>query len=94
MADEAFRVSPKSGVQNGLAMEQQIGGFAVMNHGGGHQAQAGMVVFQVIPAEESLAETACIFDRPEAVREAGAVFEGAELAFRVRIVVGNWSCCA
>ena len=75
MADEPFRVSLKSGIQDGLAMEQQIGGLAQVNHGGGHQAQAGVMVFVVVPAEEGLVKSAGVFDGTEAVREARAVFQ-------------------
>jgi len=38
--------------------------------------------------EEGLAETASVFDGAGAIREAEAVFQGSELAFR-RIVIGN-----
>jgi len=43
----------KDDVQDGLPMDQQIGDFSVMKHGGGHQAQAG-VMFIVVPTKESL----------------------------------------
>jgi hypothetical protein len=79
----------KSGVQDGLALDQEIGGLSQMNHGGGHQAQAGMVVFVVVPAEEELTKTKGVFDEAKAVREARAVFQGAKLTFRIGIVVGN-----
>jgi hypothetical protein len=75
LADEPFRVSLKSGVQHGLAMDQEIGGLAQMNHGGGHQAQARVVVFKVVPAEEGLAKTTGVFDGAEAVREARRYFK-------------------
>ena len=39
--------------------------------------------------KEGLAEPASIFDGAEAIREARAVFQGAELTFRIRIVVGD-----
>ena len=81
--------SLKSGVQDGLALDQKIGGLSQMNHGGGHQAQTRVVVFVVIPAEEGLAKAASVFDGAEAVRKARAVFQGSELAFRIRIIVGN-----
>ena len=43
----------------------------------------------VVPAEEGLAKPTSVFDRAEAIREAGSVFQGTELTFRIRIVVGN-----
>ena len=60
-----------------------------MNRGGGHQAEAGMMVFIVVPAEEGLAKPAGVFDGAEAVREAGALFQGTELTFRIGVVVGD-----
>ncbi len=60
-----------------------------MDHGGCHQGQAGVVVLVVVPAEEGLAETTGIFDGAKAIRKVWAVFQGAELAFRIGIVVGD-----
>ncbi|SPE23403.1 hypothetical protein SBA2_1230004 [Acidobacteriia bacterium SbA2] len=82
-------MSLKSDVQDGLALVQEFGGLPQMNHGGGHQAQAGVVVVVVVPAEEGLAKPTGVFDGAEAVREARAVFEGPKLAFRIRIVIGD-----
>jgi len=39
-----------------------------------------VVVLVVVPLEEGLAETASVFDGTEAIWEARAVFQGAELA--------------
>lgn len=82
-------MSLKSGVQDGLTLDQEIGGLSQKNHGGGHQAQTGVVVLVVVPAEEGLAKPTGVFDGAEAVREARAIFQGGELTFRIRIVVGN-----
>ena len=82
-------MSLKSSIQNGLALDQEVGGLSQMNHGGGHQAQAGVMVFKVVPAEERLAKATRVFDGAEAVRETTAVFQGAKLTFRIRVVVGN-----
>ena len=68
-------------------MGQDAGGLAVVDHGGSHQTESGMMMLVVVPGKEGLAEPASIFDGTEAVGEARAVFEGAELAFRIRIVV-------
>ncbi len=59
-----------------------------MDHGRG-QAQTRVVVRVVVPLKEGLAKVARIFDGAEAIRETRAVFKGAELAFRIRIVVGD-----
>ena len=83
------RDGPEGGVQDHLAMRQDVRGLTVMDHGGRHQAKAGVVVLMVVPLEEGLAEAASVFDGAEAIRETRAVFQGAKLAFRIRIVVGD-----
>ena len=70
-------------------MRQDVRGLAVMDHGRCHQAETGMVVLLVVPTNEGLAEAASVFDGAEAVRETRAVFQSAELTFRIRIVVGD-----
>jgi hypothetical protein len=67
-------MSPKSAVQDGLPVGQQVVGFSMMNHGGGHQAQARVVMFIVVPMKESLTKTTSVFDGAEAIWEARAVF--------------------
>src|SRR5208283_4387614 len=48
-----------------------------------------MAVLFVVPLEKLLAEGAAVLDAAEAVRKLRAVLHGAELAFRIRVVVGN-----
>src|ERR1035441_1941641 len=43
----------------------------------------------VVPLEKLLAEGTAVLDAAEPIRELRTVLHGAELAFRVRIVVGN-----
>jgi hypothetical protein len=64
-------------------------GVAEMNHGGRQQADARMAVLVVVPLEKVLAEGAAVLDAAEMIRELGTILHGAELAFRVRSVVGN-----
>ena len=66
----------------------ELRGQAVMDHGGSHHADSGVAMLVVVPGEEGLAESAAVLNAAEAIRELGAVFHGAELAFRIRIVVG------
>jgi hypothetical protein len=40
-----------------LPAEQEVGGLPQMNHGGGQQAQAGVVMFKVVPAEVRTGKT-------------------------------------
>ena len=82
-------MSAESGVQDHLAMGQDVSGLAVVDRGRRHQAKTRVVVLMVVPLEKGLAETTSIFDGTEAVGKARAVFQGAELALRIRIVVGN-----
>ena len=73
-------------------MRQDVSGLTVVDHGGRHQAKAGvvvLVVLVVIPLEEGLAEAASVFDGTEAIRETRPVFQSAEVAFRIRIVIGD-----
>lgn len=77
----------EGGIQDDLAMRQDVSCLAVVNHGRSHQTKTRMVVLVLVPLEEGLTEAAGIFDGAEAIREAWAVFQGAELAFRIGIVV-------
>src|SRR5665213_904304 len=79
----------ESGIEDDLAMRQDVSGLTMVDHSGRHQAQTGVVVLVVVPLEEGLAEATRVFDGPEAVRETRAVFQGAELAFRIWIVIGD-----
>src|ERR1041385_2427907 len=48
-----------------------------------------MTVLLVVPLEELLAEGATVLDAAEAVWEVGPVLQGSELAFGIRVVVGD-----
>jgi len=60
-----------------------------MNHGRREKAQSGMAVFVVIPGEELLGERTSILQRAETFRETGPVLQSSEVAFRIRVVVGD-----
>jgi hypothetical protein len=66
-----------------------VRGATVVQHGGGQQGDARMVVLVVVPGEESSAEAQGVVVASEAVRELGTVLHGLELAFRKGIVVGD-----
>ena len=68
-------------------MRQDVRSLAVVDHGRRHQPKYGMMVLVVVPLKEGLAEPASIFDGAETIRKTRAVFQGAELTFRIRIVV-------
>lgn len=81
LPNEALGMGAESGIQDDLTMGQDVSGLTVVDHGGGHQAQAGMVVLMVVPLKEGLAKTAGVFDGAEAIRKTRPVFKGAELTF-------------
>ena len=89
MPDEALGMSRVGGVQRHLTMSQDLSRVAVVDHGRRHQAKTRVMMLVVVPLEKGLAKPARVFDRTETIRETRPVFQGAELAFRVRIVVGD-----
>ena len=60
-----------------------------MHHGRGHHADSGMTMLVVVPSKEGLAESTGILNRTETIWKFGTVLHGAELAFRIRIIVGS-----
>ena len=64
-------------------------GSTVVDIGRGQQPNPGVMVGEVVPAEEVLAERAGVLDRTEPVGELGPVLEGLELALAVGGVVRN-----
>ena len=62
-------------------------GLTEVNHRGSEQADPGMTMLLVVPVEELLAEGAAVLDAAESVRELRAIFHGAQLAFRIRVVI-------
>jgi hypothetical protein len=82
-------MSAESGIEHGLTLGDNLGGLAVVDHGGREQAEPGVVMIVVVPEKEGLAEAARVFDRAEALRKVRPVFQRTELAFRIRVVVGD-----
>ena len=80
-ADEAFRMSPESGVKNDLTLSQDGGGLAEVDRGRTQHADAGVAMFVVVPGEETLAMSAAVLDAAEAVRKIRAVLESPKLTF-------------
>jgi len=70
-------------------MRQDVSGLAMMDHSWCHQTQTRVVMLVLVPLKEGLAETTGVLDGAEAIRETGTVFQSSELAFRVRIVIGD-----
>ena len=82
------------GIENGLALFENERSLVVVDHSRGEQAQPGVAVFFVVPAEKSLRKSTTIMNAPETSRELRPIFHGAELAFRIRIVVGDMRAAA
>ena len=59
----------------------------IMHHLGGKHADAGMTMLRVVPAKEWLAKGSGILQAAEPLREVGAVLEGFELCFGIRIII-------
>jgi hypothetical protein len=63
-------------------------GAAVVHVGGGEQRDPAVVVLEVVPAEEALAERAGVLDRAEPVGKGRVVLERLELALGVGLSSG------
>jgi hypothetical protein len=79
--DEAFGVLVVGGGQDPGAAGLDGCGCAVVDVGGGVQAQARVAVRRVVPGEELVAVRPGGLDGGEAGGEAGPVFQGLELRF-------------
>ena len=88
LADEAFGVGVVGGVQDAGAPGLDGFGLAVVDVGGGVQPEAAVAVVVVVPAEKVLAVRPGGLDRREPRGERRPVFQGLELRFGVRVVVG------
>jgi len=84
---EAFGVASKGGVENLLPVLDDLPDHVVMQHLRSEQGDPAVVMLVVVPGKELLAKGTCVLDGAEPFRELGAVLEGFELAFRVRVVV-------
>ena len=92
--DEAFGMDAIGGIENGLALLEDERGLVVVDHGRSEQAQPGVAVFLVVPAKKSLRKSPTVLNAAETIRKLRPIFHGAELAFRIGIVVGDVGGCA
>ena len=81
--DEAVRMGKVCGVRDGLAMSQDAWRLTVMQGRKSEEADAGVVVLFVVPAEQFDGKSTGVLERAEAGWEARSILQGAELAFRV-----------
>jgi len=77
------------GIEDYLAIVQDGLGFPKVDHSRGEKSDTGMTMLVVVPVEKLLTEGAAVLNAAEAIRKLGTVLQSAELAFRVRVVVGN-----
>jgi len=88
-ADEPFEMLLEGCGQHARALGECLGGEPRGDHVRGQQGDAAVIVFVVLPVEESLAIGAGVFQRAEPVRELGPVPQGLDLAFREWVVIGS-----
>src|SRR5665213_1912444 len=82
-------MSAVGGVENGTTPFDRFRSQTIMNHSRRKKAQSGMAMLFVIPGEELLGKGTGILERPETLRKPGPVFQSPEVAFRIRVVVGD-----
>jgi hypothetical protein len=82
-------MSAVSRIQNGTALFDGGWRKAIVNYLRGEQPEPGMAMLLVVPAEELLREGAGVLQRAEAFRKPWPVFQRPELAFRIRVIVGD-----
>ena len=76
-------------VEDLLAAGLDGAGSAVVDGLGGVQADSGVAVLGVVVGKEQVAELACLAEAGEFPGECGAAFQGLEMCFGVRVVVGD-----
>ena len=86
VADEALGSRGVGGVQDACAIGVDGVRLAVVDGGGGHQADPGVAVLLVVPVEEVAAERACVVDRVKAGGERGPVLERLEVRLGVGVI--------
>lgn len=75
--------------ENVLPLLENLRRFSVMNGLRGEQSDPGVVMFLVVPGEESLRKGSGIFKGSESSREIGSVLECFELRFGKRVIVAR-----
>jgi len=89
VVDEAFGMGGIRLTQDGCSSRVKFGRSFVMDCFGRQQADAGVAIVGVVPAEELLTEGARLLDARETLRKARAIPQCFELGLRIRIVVGD-----
>ena len=82
-------MSQVRGVEHDLPARDGGRRLAVVNHRWREQFDPRVAVLLVIPSEKLLAEGATILDAAKPFREVGPVLQGAKVAFRIGVVIGD-----
>ena len=90
--NESFWMGGVSGFQCSSSTGDNVGVVSVVDRCWSEHAEAGVVMVVVVPGEELCTVGQGFVVGCKSIGEIGLVFEGLELAFRKRIVVGDaWS---
>ena len=87
--DKTFRVGLVCGIEYNLALLDDGWSLAIVDHRGGEKRDAGMTMLLVVPSEKLLAEASAVLDGAKAFGEVRPLLQGAEVAFRIGVVVAN-----
>jgi hypothetical protein len=88
-ADEAVRGFGEGLVEGVLSLVPDDVDLTVVDLIGGQEADADVMVISIVPAKEVAAERPGLLDGLEALRKLWLVFQGLELRFGERVVVGG-----
>src|SRR5206468_10413205 len=78
-----------SGSENSTALLDGLRRATIVDHSRIEKTESGMTVLVVVPGKELLRETSGILKRSKAIRETGPVLQSPEVAFRIRVVIGD-----
>ena len=86
---KALRMRPPSRVEScGTLLDPRLRE-TVVHVMWGEQTESRMVMVVIVPSKEIAAGAARVFQRPEALREAGPILQSFEMRLGVRIVIGD-----
>ena len=87
--DEALGMPAVGVIKDVLPRCLEFIGQAMVDGVGGEQPEAAVTVFGVVPGEEVSKVSLCVLKAAEATRVRRRVFDGLEVALRIRVVVGH-----
>jgi len=87
--NKTFWILAECDVEGDLARGVDLIGLAVMDLVWRHQPDAGMMMILIVPIKKTAAERVCVFDASEAFGKLRLIFQGFEMGFGERVVVGG-----